>query len=219
MVFCGSFVFLSFSSHAFLFADEKSERRFGEAQLKQLFADRPDVKPLFDQFPELAEWVIAMFSGKGKERIYWDDAPPPYSCSTCSVIGHEIAAIRVSGDEKISPLDRLTYVVFELNNAVQPHVELVKSMSELPKDKFAELGGRLEHQALLECKRRLANIPITAIASPNDSFTNFVMIAPEDFQEFIGCYCNSEGRLQSPNPLSYWLELYDIYKDPNSPKK
>lgn len=97
----------------------KERPSFGRRQLDQLLDDRPDMKGILPEDHPVFQWVAKGFNGdRFGMRIYWVADSPGGDAPSDSSIPYEDTPpfVRVSAGTELTPIDKWTVLVFELNN-------------------------------------------------------------------------------------------------------
>lgn len=140
------------------------------------------------EHPEIATWIVECFSGKFLgERVYWDEQPPANDILGEYTPGSKgyVTILRVSDRRELTGYDRLSSLIFELMNSKRANMArnlFARAMaSDMTAEEYATSCLRLEHEALIECKKLLEkhNIPskgnliVQKLLSITDCFDDF----------------------------------------------
>ncbi len=140
---------------------------FGRRQVKQLLADRPDMKDVIGRDHPVYRWVVDGFQGKYLgQRVYWNANSPRAGRAAEHAVpyGTYPPYISISGGTETTPVDKWGAVVFELCN-LQNHEAFARlatdaSAGKLTADEYAKQCVMLEYDAQLRTHRLFAANPL-----------------------------------------------------------
>lgn len=158
-----------------------SETTFGHRQLAQMLDDRPDMRGVLEADDPLIAWIIAAFNGEHTGmRIYWNADTPSSGRPAEHLMpwSDYPPAIRISGGNETTPIDKWTSVVYEMFNL--GNASGFKSLSDqamkglLDGPTYAERCVELEFRALEKTSLFLADHPLPAGRHGRDIYYHWI---------------------------------------------
>ena len=184
----------------------------GKKQVEQLLMDRPDLQLLLQENEQTQLWIEECFGGNYlKEEILWDNREPANAGvqSECFPAqgGHQ-PSIRVTASKRLSAMDRLVALLFELDNILgsKRSVELAGQAlrKEITREEFAVAGAKLEFNAVRLLKHDLQTLRLREQITRKDLISQNYLRMPGDFELAIKTYGNSRM-----NPVEVWKRTFD----------
>ncbi|MCC9645105.1 hypothetical protein LOC71_22735 [Rhodopirellula sp. JC740] len=152
---------------------------FGRRQVKQMLADRPDMKSVIDLDHPIYQWVVAGFEGSLLgQRIYWNANSPTTGrpAEHAAAYGHYPPFISISGGSETTPVDKWAAVVFELCNLKNDDkfAQLAKEAAagKLSADEYATECVMLEYDAQLLTQKVFQDHPLPDSSHGKDDWYN-----------------------------------------------
>ena len=141
---------------------------YGRRQVKQMLADRPDMKDVIGRDHPIYKWVADGFQGKYLgQRVYWNAKSPRTGRAAEHAVpyGTYPPYISISGGTETTPIDKWGAVVFELCN-LQNYEEFTRlardaSAGKITADEYATQCVMLEYDAQLRTHKLFAANPLT----------------------------------------------------------
>lgn len=134
---------------------ERAKLSFGQRQLEQLLADRPDMKDAIPDSHYVASWVAESLNGdRFGSRVYWvADSPRSGAPAECYPPNQGVPAmVRLTAGTELTPIDKWASVVFELHNLLGSDKLTAATKQayrgELNGEEYAIECVKLEFQAL-----------------------------------------------------------------------
>lgn len=196
-------------------SDEAKPISFGQRQVDQLIADRPDMAGVLSEDDPVMKWIIDSFNGdRIGQRVYWN-ANSPQSGSEAEhgpPNGGYPAYVSLSGGAETTPVDKWASVVYELFNLenTQAFEELNdRAMAgEVDGDTYALECVRLEFVAVVKTKAFFEKHTLPASVHGNDPWYNWVLGDIGTFEENVQGFRENYTGL-GYNPLRYFRDGYD----------
>jgi hypothetical protein len=193
------------------------EQSFGQRQLEQLLADRPDMRDLIPDSHPVYQWVAESFDGDHfGQRVYWNDTYPRSGrpAEHASPYYGYPPYISIAGSRDVSPVDKWTMVVYELHNLLS-HEEFQQLQTkaiagDLDADGYANGCVKLEFDALEQTRDFLLKNPLPSSSHGRDEYYNWITGDLGTFEEYQKAY---EGPAASNN-FSYFREYYNSTIEP-----
>ena len=184
----------------------------GKMQVEQLLMDRPDLQLLLQENEQTQLWIEECFGGNNlKEEILWDNREPANAGvqSECfPTQGGHPPTIRVTASKRLSSMDRLVALLFELDNIVgsKRYVEIAGQAlrKEFMREEFAVAGAKLEFNDVRLFKHDLQTLQIREQITRKDLISQNYLRMPGDFELAIKTYGNSRM-----NPVEVWKRIFD----------
>ena len=193
----------------------KQVQSFGQRQLDQLLADRPEMRGAIPAAHPVVSWVTAAFDGSTLgHRVYWNASPPqsgrpaehapPYA-------GYP-AHISISGESDETPLDKWASLVYEfhnLENSLQfEEVQTRAIRGKIDADEFASECVRLEFEALERTRDYFFTTPLTTQSNSRDHFYNWVTNDLGTFEEYEAAFQVPWTNYSNSN-FEYFRDYYE----------
>jgi hypothetical protein len=181
-------------------------RTFGERQLEQMLADRPEMQNLLPEDHPVYRWLVASFEGdRTGSRIYWlaDEPRSGKAAEHAAAYYGYPAYIVIEAAARKTPLDKWTMLVFEMFN-----IENTKSFKELLN---LALEGKLDGESYA---RKCVQLEFDAAAKLRDFFRKTPL--PNTTPETAPMYCwvtAEDVNFEECEKLWATMELY--YEDSN----
>src|SRR5689334_22473581 len=149
---------------------------FGQRQIEQMLADRPDMVGVLADDDPIVVWIANSMNGERiARRVYWNaDSPRTGGAAEHAMpYGVNPPFICVAGGAEVSPIDKWAVVVYELFN-----LENYKSNEELwekatsakvDKETYANECAKLEYEACKKARKFFEEHPIPG-ASPQNNY-------------------------------------------------
>jgi len=195
--------------------DKADSISFGQRQVDQLLADRPDMAGVLREDDPVLQWVIEGFNGdRMGYRIHWhansplggsdaEHSPPYYAYP---------AYISLSGGAQVTPIDKWASVVYELHN-----IENSQAFDELHEQaKAGEIDGeayakkclKLEFLALEKTKEFFEKNSLPNSRHGKDPWYNWISGDIGTFEDYAKSF--EEDQIGNGyNPLKYFRDYYD----------
>ena len=195
----------------------------GEAQLKLVLQDRPQLQPIVQKGSKIWDWLAAAFSNTSQGiQIYWDNRSTsslfPASAESTLPDDQKAAYIRVDAVYKTgssvglqrSPEEILSSLVFELNNvshwAENRDTTLLAESGKISREDYIRACAKPEYLAGHETADFYLKIWVPLSNEKHLSCTPRLWYAPNhiDFDEWLSHYSRS-----SWYPWQYYGDRYD----------
>ncbi|MEO9932936.1 hypothetical protein [Rhodopirellula bahusiensis] len=158
---------------------------FGKRQVKQMLADRPDMKNVLGREHPIHAWVVDGFEGRlVGQRVYWNANSPRTGRAAEHAIPYANYPpyISISGGTETTAVDKWGAVVFELCN-LQNHENFTQLAVEaragkLSAEQYARKCVMLEYDAQLRTRELLAEDPLPDSPHGRDGWYN-TWVKPE----------------------------------------
>ena len=181
-------------------------KTFGERQLEQMLADRPEMQNLLPEDHPVYRWLVASFEGdRTGSRIYWvADQPQSGRAAEHAAAYYSYPAyIVIEADTRKTPLDKWTMLVFEMFN-----IENTKSFNELLN---LALEGKLDGESYA---RKCVQLEFNAASKLRDFFRKTPL--PNTTPETAPFYCWSTAEdLNFEECEKLWATMELYYEDSN----
>lgn len=154
-------------------------KTFGQRQLEQMLADRPDMQDAVPPIHPVQQWLIDGFDGKRLgRRVYWV-ADSPTSGRPAESKGPDedgFYFIRLSGGTELSAIDKWASVVFEMANLEEDwHALKMEALhGKLDADGYARKCVALENSAFNKTAQIFRQHPLRQNRRCEDSWYNWV---------------------------------------------
>ena len=185
---------------------------FGQRQVDQMIADRPDMANVLPPDDPILLWVVAGFNGERTGlRVYWN----AMSTKSGQPAEHWPAyfsyppQICVSGGSETTPIDRWTGLIYEFFNMENdPSFEVLGNRAqagEIDGDAYATGCAKLEFAALKRLEKFIRQHPLPPSAHGNDPYYRWVKSSPASVEEYFTILEKSGGY----NPIKFYRSYYD----------
>ena len=186
----------------------------GKKQVEQLLIDRPDLLLILNNSTPTKLWMEECFAGKFlNEKILWDNKEPEKTnlgiISECfPPQGTQLSRVRVTSSNKISTMDRLVTLLFELNNILgaKKYLQLSSKVisNEITRDEFAVEGTKLELKAVFLLQHDLKSLGLNDKINPRDLHSNSYLRMPVDFKNLM-----KYDKKKALSHLEVWKQMFD----------
>jgi hypothetical protein len=194
-------------------ATHAQEASFGDRQIDQMLADRPEMVGILGKDDPILIWIIDGINGdRIGQRIYWNarepvgssaEHAPPYSDYPPYVC--------ISRHAGISGIDKWVSLIYELFNIENTkaftdlHVQALNR--EIDGEEYADACAKLEYLALKEAKLFLVKNPFPKADRERDSVYAQVVDVPATWEEYMASYFDAQGELHHPG--YYFKDYYE----------
>jgi hypothetical protein len=195
--------------------DESKPISFGQRQVDQIVADRPDMAGILSNDDPVLQWIISGFNGDQLgQRIHWH-ARSPLSGSTAehgaAYYGYP-AYISVSGGTETTPIDKWASVVYELynleNSADFEELSNQVMAGEIDGDGYALKCVELEFSAIEKTKSFFEKHNLPNSQHGNDPWYNWVSGEIGTFESYLESLQENDTGI-GYHPLRYFKTYYD----------
>ena len=184
---------------------------FGDRQVAQMLADRPDMAGVLPENHAVMRWIVKSFNGgRTGFRVYWNaDSPGDSGASHAPRYGGYPAQLLISGGTETTPIDKWAGVVYEFFNLenTEGFAELLEQArtGEIDGHEYAFRCTKLEFDAAKKTEAYFASHPLPKIGVAKNEWYEWITSGVGSFEEQIEDYPDPT----KPGNYVYFKKYYD----------
>lgn len=199
-----------------------ADLKHGEAQIKRMLLDRPQMTANVSPTNPICSWAIRRFAGEGStSKIFWNQLPPDWQC----IAQHDYPEGYRAGSVRLRLLNKegklvdgellWAGLVFELFN-IQHGVEFRKLRDDafagkLSREEWVRQNTKLEFEAIRKTEAFYKSEWLKHANNPDPKYAREWFVGtPNSYEKWISSYKNRRGY-----PYNSWYRFYDEIISPS----